>query len=541
MIKKVSQLIADILLRPFKQHFLFFIVLCLLITAAHSMGYFVVKNEMNLNGAIATMMHCVSFSYLATLLVGLAKPTAVKKILQVILLIFAAVDFIGNFYCSFYLHNLFDDDVALLIMETDPKEAKEFLTSMVPLWMILTLTGVFLFLLLFWQIIKRYNLKLNLGKKAALIAMGITCICLAGNMYRWGIWRYGPIAPFVEFSQHENPSDLRDYFSHPRLTFDDDCELPADVVLIIGESFGSSHSSIYGYDKLTNPQLARLKENSLLFSFDSIYSPAPSTVYSLRHMLTTYSISDEDKDKKWYEYISLIEIMKESGYKTCWFGNQGRIGKHNGSTRVYAQACDHQWFLKKDNVEDQFDEVLVDSSYQYISQLNSKDHNFIIYHMKGSHFDYSKRYPSEFSRFTASDYPGDPQTHREVLASYDNSILYNDHVVNSIIDLFKDKESIVIYLSDHGQVMYRNSKDPDYYAHGRKIDPVDYALGTEIPFFIYASPLFQQKYPQVMERIKLRQENPKSWNSDDLLYLIMDLIGIKQMNGEEVRPRSIVG
>ena len=88
--------------------------------------------------------------------------------------------------------------------------------------------------------------------------------------------------------------------------------------------------------------------------------------------------------------------------------------------------------------------------------------------------------------------------------------------------------------------MYRNTKDPDFYAHGRKGDPVDYALGVEVPFFVYASPLFQQKHPDVMERIKNRQEHPKSWNSEDLPYFIMDLIGVKTINGEEVRPRSVL-
>ena len=107
------------------------------------------------------------------------------------------------------------------------------------------------------------------------------------------------------------------------------------------------------------------------------------------------------------------------------------------------------------------------------------------------------------------------------------------------MDIFKNTESVVIYLPDHGQVMYRNPNNPDYYTHGNG-NSVDYALGVEIPFFVYASPLFQQKYPQIMERIKNRQENPKSWNSEDLPYFIMDLIGVKTINGEDVRPRSVL-
>lgn len=531
--------ITNILLRPFKENFLFLIVLCALTICGHALGCFTLKHEMNLNAAIVTAMHCVCISYIITLFIGLIRQKAVKKTLQTIFILIAAIDFAITFYCSFYLHSVFDEDIALLILETDPSEAKEFFTSMVPMWVIAAVAGVFLFFILIWQIIKRLNLRLNLGKKASLVAMGIITICIIVNLCKWGIWKYGPIGPFYEFTQHENPSDLRSYFSHPKLTFDDKEELPTNVVLIIGESFGRSHSSIYGYNKLTNPQLAQLKDNSLLFSFDSINSPAHSTVQSLRYTLSTFDRSNE-KGKKWYEFISIMELMNECGFDSYWFGNQGRVGKHNGTTRIYAQACDHQWFLKDDNTVDQYDIVLVDSSYQFIKQICHKNHNFIIYHMKGSHFDYSVRYPKEFAQFSENDYPTDPKNHRKILSSYDNSILYNDYIVNKIIDSFKDSEAIIIYLSDHGQVMYRNSKDPDYYAHGREEDPDDYALGIDIPFFIYATPLFQQKHPDTMQRIKYRQDHPKAWNSDDLPYFIMDLIGVQEINGEGVQSKSIL-
>ena len=107
------------------------------------------------------------------------------------------------------------------------------------------------------------------------------------------------------------------------------------------------------------------------------------------------------------------------------------------------------------------------------------------------------------------------------------------------MDLFKDNESIVIYIPDHGQVMYRDPSNPDYYSHGTG-NPVAHDLGVEIPFFVYASPSFQQKYPQIMERIKYRQDNPKEWNGDDLPYFIMDLIGVKTINDEDVHTRSVL-
>lgn len=544
MTKKVFKKIGDIFLLPFKEHFLFFILLCALTISGHVLGYFYGNGELNQNAAIAVVMHCISLSYLVTLLISVIRSRIVRQIIQTVFILFAAFDFVLNFYCTVQLHYMFDADIALLMLETNPNEAREFFSSMVPTWMLFAITGIFLLLLLFGWLINHHKLKLNLGKKTALLALGLIGICIAGNLYRWGVWTFGPIGPFYQLTQHDNPSDLNDYFSHPKLTFDEKNKLPENVVLIIGESFTRCHSSLYGYDKLTNPHFTALKDSSLLFAFDSIDAPAPQTTMSLRYMLSTYSLSDEKKEKKWYEYISIIEMMKESGFDCYWFGNQACVSKHNGISRIFAQACDRQWMLQTEGMIDAYDTrydiVLVDSSYQFINQLNQKkNHNFFIYHMMGSHFDYSKRYPKEFAKFSKNDYLSEPQNHREILAIYDNSLYYNDYVVSRIMDLFKDNESIVIYIPDHGQVMYRDPSNPDYYSHGTG-NPVAHDLGVEIPFFVYASPSFQQKYPQIMERIKYRQGNPKEWNSDDLPYLIMDLIGVKTINGEDIHTRSVL-
>ena len=154
MNKGIVKKITDILLRPFKENFLFFIVFCALTTVGHFLGYFTVKNEMNLNAAIVTAMHCVSLSYVITLLIGLIRQKVVKRILQTIFILLAATDFAITFYCSFYLHSVFDEDIALLILETDPSEAKEFFSSMVPMWVFAAVAGVFLLFILLWQIIK---------------------------------------------------------------------------------------------------------------------------------------------------------------------------------------------------------------------------------------------------------------------------------------------------------------------------------------------------------------------------------------------------
>ena len=542
MLNTVLHKLGEILQKPFREHFLFLVAFFFLATSPYFFWHPMYVQGFNIY-ILYLAIHCFVLSYLVTLLVSLIKPDIARKIVQGILIALAAILFAVNFYCNFVLDFLFDADIAMLILGTDVHETKEFASALLPTWIILAVLGVYVFFIALWWISKRH--RLNLGKKTSWIALGVLFICAILSIRNWRAWEDGPLKLFEELSNIESSDDLQSYYTHPDITIIDKSQMPANVVLIIGESFARVHSSLYGYDKPTNPELGACRDSSMLFTFDNIDAPAPTTAQSLRFMLSAYAQSDDasSSEKKWYEYTTIIELMQDCGFDCYWFSNQARGNKHNSTARAFAEACNKHWFLQQEG-SDRYnvtpDKVLVDSSYQFVNQLQSTGHHFIIYHMMGSHYEFSMRYPQEFAKFTENDYLTEPQSHRTILASYDNSILYNDYIVRQILNLYKDKDAIVIYIPDHGQVMYRDPKDPDYYAHGKMNNKVRYALGVEVPFMIYASPLYQEKHPETMQRIKYRQDHPKAWNSDDLPYLIMDLIGVKDINGEEVKPKSVL-
>lgn len=536
--------LIEILQKPFREHFIFLISLFVFITSPYLLLQTYV-NTLHFNDLLITI-HCFVLSYLVTLIVSLIKSNKLRKVIQCILMVVFGIDFIINILCVLQFGYMIDGDVLMLIVGTDINEAKEFASSILSAKVLLTIISIILVFLALWRLTTKKNL--NLGKKMSMAAMGFAVLCIAGNIYTWGVWQDGPIHWWNErwndVSTYEVPDKLQSFYSHPSVTFVEDNQMPSNIILIIGESFARSHSSLYGYDKPTNPQLGAVRDSSFLFALDSVDSPAATTALSIRYMLSLCSKEDEEKsDKRWFEYISIVELMQECGYGCYWFGNQARSSIHNGATRVFAEACDRQWFLQQegsDNFNVRLDQILVDSSYHFASQLKPEQHSFIIYHMMGSHFKFDMRYPQDFAKFTEKDYLTEPESHRNLLSIYDNSILYNDFIVNEIINLYKDKESLVIYLPDHGQVMYRDPDKPDYFAHGNDNNPVSYGLGVEIPFLIYASPEFQQNHPDIMQRIKARQSDPKRWNSDDLPYFIMDLIGVTAVNGESIADKSIL-
>ena len=154
----------------------------------------------------------------------------------------------------------------------------------------------------------------------------------------------------------------------------------------------------------------------------------------------------------------------------------------------------------------------------------------------GSHDRFSERYPEEFSYFTTTDYPGIPESQRSVLASYDNSVRYTDWVINRVFDEFKNDEAIVIYFSDHGLDLFYTRND--YYHHAIISDPESCKVASEIPFLIYPSASFCEKYPETVARIA--NSTHREWRTDDLIYTIMDIAGIRFSVSNEVEERSLL-
>lgn len=101
-----------------------------------------------------------------------------------------------------------------------------------------------------------------------------------------------------------------------------------------------------------------------------------------------------------------------------------------------------------------FDDELL-NDYKHIN-VKDKKPQLIIFHLLGQHFQYTMRCKDEMKKFGIKDYPRRDLTddEKQTIADYDNATLYNDIVLSKIVELFRKKEAIVIYLSDHGEDCY---------------------------------------------------------------------------------------
>ncbi len=140
----------------------------------------------------------------------------------------------------------------------------------------------------------------------------------------------------------------------------------------------------------------------------------------------------------------------------------------------------------------------------------------------GSHFKYAMRYPSNFNINTKNNYPELKESQRDIIASYDNSIIYNDYVVNEILKFFEYKEALVLYFPDHGQDLFDSSEN--YFGHAIIGNPKSETAALQIPFLVYMSPSFREKFPQTSDWIRDKRDEPlNTSNTIDFLCNILNV------------------
>lgn len=260
---------------------------------------------------------------------------------------------------------------------------------------------------------------------------------------------------------------------------------PGIYVLVIGESANRNHMSAYGYSLETTPWLSSLKEDPRLLLFSNAYSCHLFTVPTLSYALTAknqYNTIDLE------DAVSLIEVANAAGYETAWISNQIRYSVWNTPYSVIADASNQQFWMNEHvgevTVTDKYDMAVVDA----IDSLAVSEKMLVVFHLMGSHMSYLERYPKEFDRFhTLGRHPQYDE--------YDNSILYNDYVMQKLVEKVSALPNFqsLLYFSDHSVLVDKGN------AAG--FGDFDYER-THIPFYIYVSEAFQKNRQETCKNLR---------------------------------------
>lgn len=251
------------------------------------------------------------------------------------------------------------------------------------------------------------------------------------------------------------------------------------VVLVIGESARSQNFSLYGYQKNTNPLLSKTAN---VFHFDA-KSCATYTTAGVQGILEHAATDDLYEILPNYLYRNNVEVI----WRTTNWGEPPVHIKNYQDRESLMPNC-------KGN-DCNYDEILLSGLKEQILASN-KNKILVVLHTSTSHGPtYSKKYPIAFETFkpVCNSVELGNCSHEELINAYDNTIVYTDYLLSTVIKDLKQLtsfKSAMIFVSDHGESL----GEKNLYMHGvpLSIAPKEQ---YEIPFIVWTSDGSRQLKP----------------------------------------------
>lgn len=370
-------------------------------------------------------------------------------------------------------------------------------------------------------IIRQYR---KVPQKFNFLVLGLALIAI-GVFYYMNSIRYKTLSSRLPYSVVDG---FMEYAEKPSVIFN---KVPKNliaeerninVIFILGESVRADHLGLNGYERNTTPLLSK---NKSVISFKNLHTTRYFSAISIPQIL-----SDEPMDKpNITRKTSLVDVLNSAGIHTYWIANQ----VSEVSFDYHIQRSKTHTFI------DPFHSVF---SYKKASDLEMlpylkdalKDdkQKFILLHMMGSHWMYSMRYDKSFKKFTptAESKYIPSNTKNEMINAYDNTLLVLDKFIDEVIQQVEAKKdkSVVIYLSDHGELLGEDGQ----YLHANSGEPVLNPAGL-----IWFSPKLKAAEPALFENMQ-KMVNKKI-ELDFLYPTILDLFQIKGLS--YVKEKSILG
>ncbi|WP_180058154.1 MULTISPECIES: phosphoethanolamine transferase [unclassified Acinetobacter] len=299
-------------------------------------------------------------------------------------------------------------------------------------------------------------------------------------------------------------------------------KLPKLMVLVVGETARAESFSLNGYSKNTNPELSQQK----IINFNQVSSCGTATAISVPCMFSGMPRTDYDEQLADHRE-GLLDIAQRAGYKVTWMDNNS--GCKGTCTRVekyeFPEALKQKWC---DADGECFDEILVDGLKDYIARIPKDDVSprLIVLHQMGSHGPaYFKRSPKAFQKFkpTCDSNAIQGCSSTELVNSYDNSIVYTDHVLSELMNTLKgtaNYQTGLWYLSDHGE----STGEHGLYLHGSPYS-IAPSQQTHVPMLMWFSPEWQ-KNNSAQYACLIGQKSQKL-SQDNLFPSLLSLLGVQ--------------
>jgi glucan phosphoethanolaminetransferase (alkaline phosphatase superfamily) len=432
--------------------------------------------------------------------------------------------------CMIFYHVPINDSMVVITINTNSQEAFELIGGYILPFLILLSIVFFAYFLCLSRLPKTIGLRSSMWISLISILLIISAPFVIGRESSYpkqikGIfYSYYPTSFFYSVGLVLNQYKVIHASTRQRQQFKfNSVQSPAIAkkqvyILVLGESSRYDHWSINGYFRNTNPKLSNQQN---LITFSNMHTNAYITEYSVPLIITGVNPSAFEEN---YKRKSIIDAFKEAGFYTYWLSNQ----IDHGNISLHRDAVDKKILMPQSSKST----LNIHQDVELLSKLESVlkepgDKKLIILHFQGSHYDYSVRYPNEFDLFKPSNktiktLSNDYKNKETIVNSYDNSILYTDYILDSVISIVKSKPvvSSVLYISDHGENLFDDDRHLSQHAF-----PIPSKYIAHIPFFIWYSDDLLKITPAKIAFLE-SNKNKKS-SAQNVFFTYTDLCGIK--------------
>ena len=524
-------------------------------------------------------------------------PLKIRRWIRAFLYIIAYCTSLTDLFCWVKFQSTLNPSMLLLVGETDEREASEFFSSYFTSDLIFSSVGLLLLVMLIHILttfLKKVKLPPAISYKVTVAKqiinhshhiLGGVCLVFLGWAIESSAHNKKEMVQMFSLDtigsvEHElTTSDCAQFYLPVyRLAFSifsnelasqqvdrlieakdkmsvDSCSFKSpNIVLIIGESYGKLHSQQYGYFMPTTPRQIKREKSGLLVPFSDVVAPWNLTSFVFKNVFSLHVVGEKGE---WCDYPLFPSLFRKAGYHVTFITNQflpkakQAVYDFSGGFFLNHPELSAAMFDSRNQQLYRFDRGLLDD-YDKNQQQHNTDHNLIIFHLLGQHVKYNQRFPSDRRHFKAEDYEKKRADlngkQRNVLADYDNAVLYNDSIVDAIISRFEDKEAIIIYMPDHGEECYEGNRGFICRNHSAAIDYDLAHYEFEIPFWIFCSYKYAAKHPDIYKEI-IGAKN-RRFMTDALPHMLLYLAGIhtKDYHAEynilspqynEIRPRIL--
>ena len=292
---------------------------------------------------------------------------------------------------------------------------------------------------------------------------------------------------------------------------------PRLLLLVLGETARAQNWGLNGGSRQTTPELAQKP----VINFPDMHSCGTSTEVSVPCMFSPWGRVDYD-EKRIRAHQSLLHVLDHAGIGVLWRDNQsGCKGVCEGLPLQSLADATTPGLCANGRCLDEI--LLQDLPAQARAKPGDR---VIVLHQLGNHGPaYFERYPPRFRRFTPTCDTVDLGrcTRDQIANSYDNALLYTDHVLAQAIGTLQgmeDYDTAMIYVSDHGESL----GEKGLFLHG-----IPYAIApeeqTHVPMTMWFSPSFARNRGLDLECV--RQRAGRYTDHDALFSSVLGLMQVR--------------